>query len=477
MTGRTSGYTFKEKVFISLAPSGGGLIGIIVNSSFMKFYTDFIGLSPAVYGIIFLIFSIWNAVNDPLIGYWADRRPFLKGKGKYIPLIRWAVPVIAFSTIAMLYASPDWPQMLTAAYLLAGLIVYEAGQTMFGISFRAFHINAFLSMDERTEVQVIQKYINMIPAFLGGLLPAWFMTGSFSLRTVSLIYTGGVVLGSFITWFSLKFMQERPEFYDHMEVTEGMKSLLKLTGELFRNRAFITFVLAFFIINGVSGSYFNAYLYYMDNVLEVSGIWSVIPDVFTGIVQMILYPVIIIAVAKWGSRDSLSVALFAAAAGHAMLSFINSYWLTVAAYGIMFIGYATLFATNGPMEGILIDHIEIKTGKRQPGVIRGIMSVLMVPSVTVQMMIFTSLLTWSGYDGSVKSQSAEVVRAIKLGTGVIPAAFLLLGIILLKLFPLGRKEELEIQTVMEAKHRSGPSRTGEEDGTVPGTEEELQPST
>ncbi len=152
-------------------------------------------------------------------------------------------------------------------------------------------------------------------------------------------------------------MKERPEFYAHMEVAEGIKSFFSLMLELFKNRAFLVFVISLFLIQGVTGSYFNAYLYYMDNVLEVSGIWSVIPNVATGIVQIILYPFIVIAVAKWGSRDTLSVGLIIAVLGHAMLTFINSCWMAVAAYAIMFVGYATQFATSGPLEGILIDHI------------------------------------------------------------------------------------------------------------------------
>ncbi len=449
-----SGYSFKEKFFIALAPSGGGIVSIIVGSSFMKFYTDFIGLSPVTYALVFTIFSIWNALNDPLIGYWADRRPFVVGKGKYIPLLRWSIPIIAFSTITMLYASPSWSQTVIAVYLLLGLMVYEAGQTLFGISFRAFHINAFLSMDERTEVQVIQKYVNMLPAFLGGLLPAWFMTGSFSLRTVSLIYTVGIILGSLLTLFCVRFMKERPEFYAHMEVADGLKSFFTLMLDLIKNRAFLIFVISLFLIQGVTGSYFNAYLYYMDNVLEVSGIWSVLPDVATGIVQIILYPFIVIAVSKWGSRDTLSVGLIVAVLGHSMLTFINSYWMTVVAYAVMFVGYSAQFATSGPLEGILIDHIEKVSGKRQPGVVRGIMAVLMVPAGTVQVMIFSTLLTVSGYDGSVKSQAPEVVEAIKIGAGIIPAAFLVIGVILLRFFPIGKKEEIIIEGYVEGKHRS-----------------------
>lgn len=74
-------YTFKRKVLMNLISGGSALVGIIVTSSLMKFFTDVIGLSPLIYGVVFLIFSIWNGINDPIIGYWADKRPFYAGEG------------------------------------------------------------------------------------------------------------------------------------------------------------------------------------------------------------------------------------------------------------------------------------------------------------------------------------------------------------------------------------------------------------
>ena len=116
-------YNLKRKILINFVSGGSALISVIVGSSFMKFFTDMVGLSPAMYGVVFLIFSIWNGINDPIIGYWADKRPFLTGHGKYIPLIRWSIPLIGVSVIALLFASPAWPEMITAIYLLVLLVL------------------------------------------------------------------------------------------------------------------------------------------------------------------------------------------------------------------------------------------------------------------------------------------------------------------------------------------------------------------
>ena len=100
----------------------------------------------------------------------------------------------------------------------------------------------------------------------------------------------------------------------------------------------------------------------------------------------------------------------------------------------------------------MIDDIELKTGKRQPGTISGMMSVFMTIAASIQPLILSALLTAAGYAGSVKQQTPEVVRAIRLGTGIIPALILLTGILIFYTLPINHKRELEIQKAMESIH-------------------------
>ena len=69
---------FKDKLVLAL-PGPASVIGpIIIHNALMKFYTDLIGLDAKYYGWIYLIYSIWNAINDPLLGAYIDRMPFNK---------------------------------------------------------------------------------------------------------------------------------------------------------------------------------------------------------------------------------------------------------------------------------------------------------------------------------------------------------------------------------------------------------------
>ena len=320
-------YNLKRKILMNLVSGGSAFVAVIVTSSFMKFFTDVIGLSPAMYGVIFLIFSIWNGINDPIIGYWADKQPFLTGRGKYLSLIRWSIPIIGFSVIALLFASPGWPEILIAIYLLVLLVIYEGGQTLLGVSFMAFTVNTFLGTDERTEVQVIASYVNQIPVFVGGMIPVWFLTGEFSRMTVVWIFSGAFLFGLLLIWIGSNFIKEDEKFYENLEVTRGLKELFALSKELFKDKAFAIFILAFFFIQAGTGNYFSGYLYYMDNVLEVSSLKATVPDILTGVGQMLLFPFIIKWVRKFGARDTLWKGLLIAFAGHIVLTFPINYWI------------------------------------------------------------------------------------------------------------------------------------------------------
>ena len=58
-----SGYTRLQKIQFMLANGGRSIISALVNTAYIKFYTDFIGLDPRWLGTVFLIFSIWAAIN------------------------------------------------------------------------------------------------------------------------------------------------------------------------------------------------------------------------------------------------------------------------------------------------------------------------------------------------------------------------------------------------------------------------------
>ncbi len=59
--------------FFGLPAIAYGYLFCLVTLYFMRFATDVLLIAPAVMGTIFGISRLWDAVSDPLVGYWSDR--------------------------------------------------------------------------------------------------------------------------------------------------------------------------------------------------------------------------------------------------------------------------------------------------------------------------------------------------------------------------------------------------------------------
>ena len=84
-------------------------------------------------GYVYILFTIWAALNDPVFGLWADKRPFKKGIGKYRPIFIGSLPLLVVITVAFPWASPSWSQLGISIYLFPALTLWETASTVVGI--------------------------------------------------------------------------------------------------------------------------------------------------------------------------------------------------------------------------------------------------------------------------------------------------------------------------------------------------------
>ncbi len=115
----------KSRVTVSAADASVNFLQVIIAGGALTYYfINIRGLSPILAGIVWLIFGIWNALNDPLFGYISDR---MKTKlGRRVPYIRYGAPLIAAAYIACWI---DYPNLTglpdqTALFLLFFIFLF-----------------------------------------------------------------------------------------------------------------------------------------------------------------------------------------------------------------------------------------------------------------------------------------------------------------------------------------------------------------
>jgi sugar (glycoside-pentoside-hexuronide) transporter len=99
----------------------------------LVFYTNVVGIPPALAGTLMLVCTLWNAINDPLVGWLIDNHRF-KGGEKLRPLLKWAtIPTAIF--LIILFWMPELGATQAFIYALVVYCVMDSFATFLGIPY------------------------------------------------------------------------------------------------------------------------------------------------------------------------------------------------------------------------------------------------------------------------------------------------------------------------------------------------------
>ncbi len=471
-----SGLSFLQKVQFYIASGGRSIISGLVNSAFIKYYTDFIGLDPKWMGYVYIFFTVWAAINDPIFGQWLDKRPYREGMGKYRPTFIRSIPFLVVVTLAFPWASPSWSQLGISFYLFMALTLWETAGTLYGIAYGAIATNLFLTTTERAQVEVIDNYVGALTIF-GSSIPIMILSMDVTHQTM-LVFFGIVTIASgLIMAISIPVVREREEFYQEEEhETFSIKEFFTEMVNLLKERAFLYYFLTFLMFQRVASDYLIGLSYFYDNIILSKGVWTGLPDILIGIMGLILFVFIAKWIRKFGTKKVLTRMIIVSMFGYLMLTFVPatqgdtldmvkvfgveipgemSYWIATLVYFVVYVGFSAVYTANGPISKRLIDYLEIKTGQRRPGTIGGVKGVLMTPGKAIYVFLYTQIISAFGYDGTSKVQSVTSQWGIRLATGLLPAVMILIGLFFWAKYPLDKETEDWVEAKTLAKHRAG----------------------
>ncbi|WP_448214156.1 glycoside-pentoside-hexuronide (GPH):cation symporter [Colwellia sp. MEBiC06753] len=155
----------KEKIAYGLGDTASNIIFQTVMMFLMLYYTDVVGLSPAVVGTMFLVVRIFDAVTDPLMGTIADRTH--TKWGHFRPYLLWlALPFALISILA--FTTPELTGTSKIVYAFSTYTLLMVAYTAINIPYCA--LGGVLTADAKERVTV-QSY-RFVFGMLGGVIVA-----------------------------------------------------------------------------------------------------------------------------------------------------------------------------------------------------------------------------------------------------------------------------------------------------------------
>lgn len=132
-----------EKIGYGLGDTASNLYWKIFEFFLMYFYTDVFGISAKLAGTMMLVTRIWDAINDPFVGYIADRTK--TAWGRFRPYLIWFCVPFAITGSLTFYTPDLGPNgKLIYAYVTYTLVmmIYTAINIPYSIDGR--HLAQFL---------------------------------------------------------------------------------------------------------------------------------------------------------------------------------------------------------------------------------------------------------------------------------------------------------------------------------------------
>ena len=410
---------------------GGCMTFALMASTFTMYCTNALGIDPTLLGTLVIIWTIWDAVNDPMMGALMDKMFARKQdkRGKFRPWLLRATPLLAVTAIALWTVPTFCDGIALIVVLFSCKILYEASYTMFNIPMGSL-LSAMSTTDaERASLSsargVGSMFGNMIPG-----LAAPVIIGMFGDRNTIGYTIAGVtcaVIGFVICFLHYALTEERTTVGEETKADDIKFSDILVV--IKKNRPFVALC-----IHGVCiclmqyatqtlGMYMYSAVYHD---VTYQSIASALSSPFM-IGSMILVPFLC---KKVGLEKLIRYSLLI---GGTICGCLFVLHLTMEVpplvHGVV-LGIGSGFAMvsiqmQWGLVGEAIDYNEYATGKRTEGSIYGTFNLSRRLGQTIGQGCALYGLGWIGYEGTAAVQSAGTIMGLKVLCVLVPAVFIL----------------------------------------------------
>ncbi len=466
LAGSASGETLHEesvpvhsRIWVSAADGATAILCSIAEGAALTYYfTRVMGLAPHLASIVWLLFGIWNAFNDPLFGYISDRTR--SRLGRRIPYIRYGAPLYAVAFAVFWIVVPGFKGNQTALFIqmLFGMFLFDALYTAIATAVYIMPYEMAVSNKARSSIFIWKIGFSLIsiafPIAIGLIQPGPGQNAT----PYRLIMVGLGILVGMVVYASTFFYKE-----NHFQQEEEQFSFWKSLGACFRNRSFVVFESISFTVIYVQNQLMQGIYYYYDEVsmgvAKSTGTALTLGSLLVGaVLGLVLF---LNRRDVWGVKRCARVFASTFGTGCAVgLLFPHQLIPMMITFLLIGVGFAGGMYLIPLMNGDVIDADEHTTGLRREGMYAGVNSFVTKPAMSLAQAIFLGFLSHAGYDQSLakgmQSTSAEagIVRAWFL----MPAVLLLACAVILRWYPLDGPSWEKIKTDLTVTHQEKESK-------------------
>ncbi len=407
---------------------------------FAIFLVDVVGLEPRFAALSVFIGKSWDYINDPIVGYIADRTRTRWGRRRPYLIFGFIPFGIAFAM--MWWRPPFSSQWALMAYYAAAYFLYDSILTLVSMPFFALTPELTQDYDERTSLTSYRMAFSLIGGLVAFVVPLMII-GSMQPDHAGRVFEMGIIFGiASALPLVVTFLGTREkEAYATMQ----QPNLREALAAVLHNRPF-WFATGIFLFTWTAVDIIQAMLLFF---LKYRMGLEAQSDIIAGtifVTALVVLPLWVWAAARTDKRKAYIVGMVFFATVMMVLIFLDpalGFPAVIALAMLAGVGVSSVHVLTWAIIPDAVEVDELMTGARHEGIFYALVTLLKKVASSISIPLALLVLDWSGFVANAPHESVSAVWAIRILIGPVPSVFLLAGILFARFYPLSRQAHAE----------------------------------
>lgn len=433
---------------------------------FMVVLVQDLGFPAWMWGILFFLPRVFDAVTDPIMGFISDNTRSKWGRRRHYVFIGAIIMGISFVVMWQLYRESGLNYNFI--YFLMWSFMFYLGLTIFSVPYVAMGYEMSDDFHERTSIMAVAQWIGqwawvIAPWFWVVMYdPEWFPNADTATRSLAVWVGISCMLLAMIPAIFIKSKSTINETtFSPLTLSAIGKSMAEILAgfkEAFSYRPFRKLCIAtFFIFNAfntvASFSFFIVVYYLFNGDAGAAGIW---PTLFGSVGALATTFMVIPIVARMSNKMGKKNA-FLLSQGISILGYILLWFLFIPGKPYMFLfglpffsfGIGSLFTLMMSMTADVCDLDELNSGKRREGIFGAIYWWMVKFGFAIAGLLTGAIMTLVDFNPDAAVQADGAVSGLRFFYSAIPITGTLIAMWVMRDYDLTEQKAREITKQLE----------------------------
>lgn len=427
------------------------------------FYFAVIEIEVWLITVGYIIWSVWNAFNDPILGYFSDKTHTKWGRRRPW-IIASFIPLGIF--IWLLY-TPMLPQGIAYQvgnffYFLIVIVLFELFYTMFSLNCTSMFPEVFISEKERTTANNFRQVFTILGLIVAFILPGLIIPDYTDPSYLTEYQVFGIIAGIVVVICTLIFLllgpREKPEFRDDSKKAFSLFNTMKYCVKSKSFRWYIPAEIANWFVYGMLPTIVPLYAKFVLNITDafLTSLLLGLTFISAAIFMTILWKPL---VRKIGNRKSWMISLTVWFCSLIPIMFISDMISGMIVFTLIGIGLSGSFYIIDLIVADIIDEDEIETGIRREAGYYGINAFFLRFSNVAVILAIASVFStvgWAVYEPSLVTP--HVIFGLRSLMFIFPGIAIIIAILALYKYPLDGDRLVKVKEGLKKIHEEKRAR-------------------